>query len=200
MTKLLGFSTMRFEALPILELMIGFYEQPRGVTRFKDYINMMTSNKSNHLDLPLPFFNPMAKDHVPQKLLELKALELELYLQKVCTMVNEELHVFANLPERTIRIAFSLADDLKGGWTNKYSTHFGNTFAPKGMLNYNFASPLFWTSEEYSIDLIQKRIEETLWRTVYHLRVGFPITLYQHLVFFFLIVKKLSTHTPSNTL
>lgn len=172
---------MQFELFPLLERMIEFYQQPRGRQRFEDYLQMLRGDDPNNMEMPLPYFNPMAKDHVPALLVQLREIGAEAIMEQVIAEVNRQIKEDASLLNATFRVALSLADDRHGAWTNQYSTHYSNTFKPKGFLNYQFASPLFWTSEEQDSALVKHRTLETLWRTVYHQQNPFPETLAQHL-------------------
>jgi len=171
---------MQFEVLPLLEIMLDFYQKPRNRGRFEDYLRLLYNKDKNQLLLPLPLFNPMAKDHVIDKLGALKQLDLENLMGQAVQEVNTELKRL-KLPPQSIRFAFSLADDLRGGWTNRYSTDYGNTFQAKGLLNRKFWTCIFWTSEHYDQQLLQHRIRQNLWRCVYQIQHHFPNTLFEHL-------------------
>jgi len=172
---------MKFRVLPILDLLLDFYQQERSPERFQAYLQMVYDRQKDQLRLPLPFFNPMAKDHVIAHLQTLQNLASEAILADCCTLVNDSFQLEQNLPEKDFQILLSLADDLHGGWTNQYSTHYSNTFSPKGLFNHQYCTALFWTSETQTRELVRKRCLETLWRTIYHTQYNYPITLLEHL-------------------
>ncbi len=68
---------MNFELLPILNLMLNFYEKPRDFDRFQTYLALLQGDTKGDLVLPISGFNPMAKAHVLDKLREFKALDAE---------------------------------------------------------------------------------------------------------------------------
>lgn len=172
---------MYFEVLPILDVMLEFYSAERTPQRFQEYLKLIYDRQQDSLKLPLPFFNPMAREHVPEQLQNLRALEAESIMGQCCLEVNQQLDTF-NLPEDlSFQVCLSLSDDLKGGWTNQFSTHFGNSFLPKGLFNHQYCTPLFWTSETHDSALARQRTLETLWRTVFQLKNGFALDLAEHL-------------------
>ena len=172
---------MQFQAIDILEGMLEFYQLPRDRQRFEEYLRRMVNQNNDQLLLPLPHFNPMGKEHVPEKLKELIELDAESILDTCCQELNESIQEVDFFPDQTIYVGLSLADDLMGAWTNKYSTDYGNTFHPRGMLNHQFATPIFWTAEEYTSSIIKERIASMLCRYVYILKNSYAGNLKEHL-------------------
>jgi hypothetical protein len=168
---------MKFELLPILDLLIEFYQQERSPQRFQEYLRLMM-NEEGDLDFPLPLINPMAKEHLPLQLQELRNLDAENHVISEIENINEQTK---NEPYADFRVCLILADDWKGGWTNRFSTDYSNTFHPKGIFRRQFCTPLLWTSEPKSTTLIKQRTAETLWRTIYQLQHSWPTTLADHL-------------------
>lgn len=169
---------MKFELIPILDRMIDFYHQPRSFERFKEYLYALQGDTKGDLVLPISGFNPMAKEHIPQKLIRLKDLNAEAIAQQVMDDINARDLIPAN--QRVIRVALTLADDLKGGWTNRYTTDYDSKFKLNALVNRNFCVPYFWSSEEYSTDMIKLRIAEHLFRTLYRMNYPQPNTLREH--------------------
>lgn len=75
----------------------------------------------------------------------------------------------------------NLSDDLKGGWTNHFTSDYDSKFKFNGLYNKNFCCPLFWSSENYSIDKIKIRTKEYLQRSIYWESFPKPITMKGHL-------------------
>jgi hypothetical protein len=169
---------MRFELLPVLDIMLEFYEKPRNIERFQSYLNLLHGQNQNDLALPLAGFNPMAYEHVHFKLLELQTFQIEKRLEGILNYWNAR----HEKPNDTLvfRVAFNLADDLKGGWTNRFTTDYENKFNQQGLVNLKFCTPLFWVSERYSPVLIEERTLAALYRTKYRLDHGTPKTLIDH--------------------
>jgi len=95
--------------------------------------------------LPISGFNPMAKDHILEKITQLQNLGAEKLILSVINKYNSTLKSPQN---NTIKIVLNLADDLKGSWTNSYSTDYESKFKLNGFIKRNFCVPYFWTSEK----------------------------------------------------
>ncbi len=157
--------------------MIDFYKKPPSQVRFQEYLNLMSPNRKDVV-LPIAAYNPMAKAHVWAKLEALKALNTEGVMQSIISKVNEK----NRHEDIAFQVALVLADDLKGGWTNRILTDYKSKFED----NFNqkkrpFCTPFFWSSEDFSIENIRIRVEEYLWRTVFQAEKGFDKTLFHHL-------------------
>lgn len=155
---------MIFQVVPILDKMLEFYKMPVNRERFNNYISMLQGNSKGDLDLPISGYNPMAKEHINQKIWELQELNAEEILQNVLDDINQS--KLSNNSE-IIKVVINIADDLKGGWTNHYTTDFDSKFKLNALVERNFCTPYFWTSENYSEELIVERIKEYAFRTVY---------------------------------
>jgi len=138
----------------------------------------LEGNTKGDLELPITGFNPMAKDHVIQKIEELEALGAETILENLINEFNAEI---TESSSKEITVVLNLADDLKGGWTNFYSSDFDSKFKLNGIINRNFCVPYFWTSEKYSAEIIRNRTMGYLNRTLYGLNNPKPKTLEEHL-------------------
>jgi hypothetical protein len=166
-----------FTLLPVLDTLIGFYKKPPSPARFQDYLNLMTPNRKDVI-LPIMGYNPMAKGHVLTQLEALKALNTEGSLEAIISKVNEK----TGINEPKFQVALVLADDLKGGWTNRILTDYNSKFVDNfNQVKRPFCTPYFWSSEDFSIEKIENRVEEYLWRTVFQVERGFNKTLLHHL-------------------
>ena len=69
-------SLMRYHYTPVLDLVIDLYRKPRDPQQrfFNGYLKLIQTPDKKDLQLPLPFFNPMAKDHILTQLLTLKEM------------------------------------------------------------------------------------------------------------------------------
>ena len=131
-----------FQVLPILDTMIEFYEQPRTPERFNRYLALLRGNTKDDLAFPIGGFNPMAKEHVLEKLLQLKQLRVETIISETLADLNIQLSA-----SEKIQVAFNLADDLHGGWTNKFSSDYSSNFKLSALVRRNFCTPFLWTGE-----------------------------------------------------
>lgn len=166
-----------FTLLPVLDTMIDFYKKPPSQARFQDYLNLMSPNRKNVI-LPIAGYNPMAKDHVLAQLEVLKTLNTEGIMKTVIAKINEK----TGLGEPEFQVALVLADDLKGGWTNRILTDYKSKFDDGfNQLKRPFCTPFFWSSEDFTVEKIENRVTEYLWRTVFQVENGFSKTLLHHI-------------------
>ena len=125
---------MSFELLPIIDRMLDFYQKPRDAAIFQLYLNMLLPRDSygkgdtkGDLVLPIGGYNPMGKEHVSEQLTALKALDTEGVMQNVISQVNKK----DDKTQPHFKIALCLSDDLKGGWTNRFTTDYDSKFKLK---------------------------------------------------------------------
>ncbi|MEO7292620.1 MAG: hypothetical protein ABIW34_05930 [Ginsengibacter sp.] len=169
---------MIFELLPTIDIMFDLYEKPRTIERFQQYLKILQGDTKGDLAMPISGFNPMAKEHILQKLTELKSLNTEQVVQETLFDLNNKL---TNQPnDKIYKVALNLSDDLKGGWTNHFTTDYESKFKINAIVNRNFCTPLFWTSEHFTIELIKKRTLQYAYRTIYWLTNPKPKTLKDH--------------------
>lgn len=171
---------MTFELIPVLDKMAEFYEKPANFNRFKDYLKLLTGNTDNDLELPIGAFNPMAKEHVLQKLNELRDLKAEKIASETFKVLNQELKNVSHT--KKFKVVLCLSDDLKGGWTNRYTCDYDSKFKLNALIARNFCTPIFWTSENFDAELIKQRIREYCYRTLYWLDKPKPTTLLDHVL------------------
>jgi hypothetical protein len=179
---------MTFELLPVIDIMLDLYEKPRNLDRFKEYLALLQGDTKGDLAVPLGGFNPMGKEHVAVKLQELRRLDAERLMQQTLLSLNNTLA--ATHPDRAIKVALNLSDDVAGGWTNRYTSDYQNKFQIQALVKRNFCTPVFWTSEEYSETLMQQRTQEQVYRTLWVLDNGKPVTLEAHVLQEAFVAKK----------
>jgi hypothetical protein len=142
---------MKFIYTPFLDEMIKLYQNPRAYEeRFTKYLELIQGDKKDDMSRPLAFFNPMAKEHILEKLLELKNIEFEKWMELACQKNSTA--------GQEIRMYFNLADDVAGGWTTRESTHDislkVNPFIKRGL-----GVVVFYASEDITPELINERVE-----------------------------------------
>jgi hypothetical protein len=169
---------MSFELLPMLHTMLDLYRKPRSIERFREYLATLQGDTKGDMALPISGFNPMAKEHVLHKLEELMALDAERLMQIALADVNAKTKDL--LPVAPVRVVLNLADDLHGGWTNRYTTDYDSKFKISALVSRSFCAPYFWTSESFTPDLIQLRTKAYAFRTIYWLTHSRPKTLKEH--------------------
>ena len=154
------------------------YSKPISTERFQEYISKLQGGTKGDLALPISGFNPMAKHHILEKIDELEELNAEKIMERTITEFNSTLK---ESNDEEFLVVLNLADDLKGGWTNYYSTDFDSKFKLNAFVNRKFCVPYFWTSESYSSEIIRIRTIEYLSRTLYRIKNPQPKTLEEHL-------------------
>ncbi len=169
---------MRFQLKPILSEIKDLYAKPISTERFKAYISKLQGGTKGDMVLPIGGFNPMAKEHILQKISELENLNAEIVMGETIKEFNSTLD---KSPTKEITVVLNIADDLKGGWTNFFSTDFDSKFKLNAFVNRQFCVPYFWTSESYSRALVESRTLGYLKRTLYRVNHPQPKTLEEHL-------------------
>jgi hypothetical protein len=141
---------MNFKYIPILDLVIDLYQKPRTIEdRFVSYLKLVQTPDKKDMALPLTFFNPMAKEHVLEKLLELKAIDFENLMIDNCQKYSTA--------GKEIDFYFNLADDIGGGWTTRESTHeLSLKISPYQKRNCGVV--VFYASEDITPIIIQERV------------------------------------------
>ncbi|MCW3101898.1 MAG: hypothetical protein JWO09_338 [Bacteroidetes bacterium] len=169
---------MPFLLSPLLDTMIGLYGKPRSMERFHEYLKILQGNSKDDMLVPVGNFNPMGKEHVLQKLEELKKLDAEKLMNDAIAEINSET---GGQPSSGFRVSIAVADDLHGAWTNRYTTDYDSKFRLNALVTRNFCTPLFWTSEAFSGELIRSRTREYCYRTLHWLTAPKPETLAEHI-------------------
>lgn len=168
---------MKFELLPTIDIMLKLYEKPRTVERFQEYLKTVQGDTKGDLAMPISGFNPMAKEHLLDKLTELRELKAEQLMVETLAELDSKI-TFQSTD--IFKVALNLSDDLKGGWTNRYTTDYDSKFKINALVNRKFCTPIFWTSESFTTELIRERTLEYAWRTVYWVQKPKPKTLRDH--------------------
>ncbi len=169
---------MTFESSPIIEKMLELYQKPRNFDRFQDYLGILQGVTKGDLAIPISGFNPMAKEHVVEKLLELKAINAEQIIADTISELNKKGIKEGN--GKVFKLSLTLADDLKGGWTNRFTTDYDSKFKLNALINRHFCTPVFWTSENFDAIVIRERTLEYAFRTVHWMSKPKPKTLQAH--------------------
>lgn len=170
---------MTFELLPTLDIMIDLYAKPRTDERFQAYLKILQGDTKGNLIMPIGGFNPMAKEHLLDGLLELKNLGAEQIMTDTIKELNDKL-VSKQLGQN-IKVALNVSDDLKGGWTNRFTSDYDSKFKFDGLIKRGFCTPILWTSEHFTKDKIRTRTLAYALRTLYWLTASKPKTLKAHL-------------------
>ncbi len=155
--------------------MIEFYHLPRSSSRFNEYLNILIG-RSGDMKMPIPHFNPMAKEHIINKLSHLKALHIEEIASTVIEKVNSQIK---SNSKQIMKVSIALADDVHGGWTNLYATDYSAKFDFNGYHVRNFCTVVLYASQTYTKEKLERIIEEYCHRS-YRWSTP-PVTLEDHI-------------------
>src|SRR3954471_23581220 len=109
---------MNLTYFPLLPIQRRLQALPRDRERFQTYLRTITNADGTDIELlPLLAMNPMGKDHVTALVDELLALDAD---GIAAGIVAETASEHADLPG-DFRAALVVADDLMGGWTNRWA-------------------------------------------------------------------------------
>ncbi|WP_189007026.1 hypothetical protein [Deinococcus roseus] len=164
------------EAVPLLKKQRALYEVPRGMERFQAYLDLMIDGHPERLPtLPLQALNPMAREHVAERLDELIAAGADGWLQDFAAELN------ARLPDRPDRkICWVMVDDVKGGWTHRYLNDASARFN-QAKYHLDWIPVMLWVSEDIKQENLRRSAFSNAFRHFYMLQHGAPETLQQML-------------------
>ena len=110
-----------FDYTPLLQIQRDIQGMPKGIERFRHYLRTIWNCYEADFELiPLMLANPMGKDHVTALLDELLALGGDEIAADAAAQASARL---ADIPGE-FKAGVVVADDLKGGWTNRFDWEF----------------------------------------------------------------------------
>ena len=181
---------MKIEYVPVLQIQRNLQGMPANYDRFRKYLEIIgADNGGAELALPsLIAANPMGKEHVTHYLNELLAMDAD---GQATLSVKEAMAQLADEPG-AFKLALVVADDLKGGWTNRYANEYTQRFPlpaskagtaelPRWLKDF-WLTALLWTSEKPSLQRVREAVLTPIFRMVYFQRHGFPSTLREMIV------------------
>ncbi len=119
---------MNITYVPLLQIQRDLHGLPRNRERFLKYLRTIGSRDGNTLELPsLLIMNPMGLEHVTAHLDALLAMDADTIAAQAVADAERELATSSG----DFKAALVIADDLKGGWTNRFATEYTLRF-PKG--------------------------------------------------------------------
>jgi hypothetical protein len=146
-----------------------FQGLPRNFARFQQYLRTIV-NQEDGLELPpLGIMNPMGRDHVTALLDGLLALDAD---RVAALAAADAARAFPDVPGE-FKIGLVVADDLMGGWTNRYDYEFNFRFgsrpfepdpnSPSGFrlprwLKHFWLTGVLWSSEPASERAVREAI------------------------------------------
>jgi len=173
---------MNLDYVSLLQIQRDLHAIPRGMERFQQYLRTIGGKDGDHLELPsLVIMNPMGKEHVTALLDALLAMDADGIAARALAEAATQL---ANEPGDH-KAALVVADDLMGGWTNRYATEFTLRF-PGGSsvqrplprwTKHFWVNGVLWSSEPASERTVREAILTAVYRTAYWQRHGPARTL-----------------------
>lgn len=167
---------INIEPLSILQPMLELYQLPRSRARFEKYLDMLQGPNKDDMVMPIGYFNPMANKAGVEQLQQLIDHKAEELISKAWDDLSIS-HIHHEHPSTTIGVAINLVDDVEGAWSERHPTDYKSKFEFGAHLKRQFCTPIFFTSESLDEQLIIKRIQGYLCRTVYWLEHSAPLTL-----------------------
>lgn len=143
---------MKVEFVRLLQIQRDLYRLPRGWERFQAYLKTMVDPRTGDLALPLVPMNPMGKEHVPALLDEYIRLDADRAAEHA--VVN--LGAWYGDISASFKAGLVIADDLKGGWTNRYASEFSYRFETRALHKRGWLLGILWTSEQPSAEVAAK--------------------------------------------
>ena len=176
---------MQLDYVPLLNVQRELCALPRNRARFERYLRTIFQGDELGMRAPLLAMNPMSKEHVHELLDQLLELDCDAAGAQATT---EALNQVEDVPGN-FKVTLVVADDLKGGWTNRYANEFEYRFgmwsgaAASGQselppyLNHFWLFGVLWSSEAPSIALAREAVLTAIFRAAYVHRHGQARTL-----------------------
>ena len=182
---------MNLDYVPLLRVMRELQSIPRGQPpdfngkrRFRQYLRTIFDYDRKVIKLaPLFFMNPMGKDHVTALLDAYLAMDGDGIGARVTAEVAA---LYADVPG-DFKVGLIVADDLMGGWTNRYDHEFLFRFGPPRLpsggverspwLKDLWLTGVLWSSEAASEPAVRESILTAAHRVAYMHRHGPARTL-----------------------
>ena len=171
---------MKLTFMPLLGVQRQLYAMPRGIDRFREYIKTMTDAETGDLALPLVAMNPMGKDHVPALIDEYLALGAEKIAEEAVLAagaVGAAADRGGVKADHSYRVALVVSDDLKGGWTNRWTSEYSHRVETAAITKRGWLVGILWTSEPASADRVRDAVLTSIYRAEYLQHHRAPRTL-----------------------
>lgn len=174
---------MNLDYVPLVPVMRELHRVPRGRERFRKYLwTINPGGGPGDQLLPLVAMNPMGKDHVAALLDALLVLDADAIAAQATA---EAAAVLANVPG-DCKVGLVVADDLMGGWTNRYADEYTHRFGPDSFrsgstrprwLKADWLTCVLWSSEPASARAVREAVLTVAHRRAYVHRHGPARTL-----------------------
>ena len=164
---------MNITYVPLLQKQRDLYAIPRGFDRFKSYIAEIHDKDNDEMLLPLSAMNPMGKEHIPELLDRYLALDADGVAARA---VADSAEKHANIAG-DFQVTLVIADDLHGGWTNRYDVDFKHRFESRAYHRRGWITGMLWTSDAVSAEAARLAALTALFRAAHIQQHGYAKTL-----------------------
>jgi hypothetical protein len=165
---------MNIEFVPLLQIQRDLYSLPKGPERFRAYLKTMVNSDGSDVRLPpLVAMNPMGKNHVPDLLDSLLAMDTETAAAQASA---EAVSRFATT-SGDMKLGLVIVDDLMGGWTNRYFSEFFHRFEGPSAYRRGWMSAWIWSSETPTLQALREEVMGVVFRMAYVIEHGAALTL-----------------------
>lgn len=177
---------MRLDYVPLLQVQRDLHDLPRDPGRFQQYLRTIFQDDDIGMRLPLLAMNPMGQEHVTALLDGLLALDADAVAARAAADAAAELTYVPG----DFKAALVIADDLLGGWTNRYANEFEYRFGGGRGRSQSSTKPelprwlrhfwlfgVLWSSEPASEKAAREAILTAVYRAAYIHRHGHARTL-----------------------
>jgi hypothetical protein len=173
---------MELDYVPLLRIQRELHGLPRNLQRFLQYLRTMENRYGiDGMRVPLLIMNPMGREHVTALLDQLLALDGDGVAARALAEVSPQV---ADVPG-SAKVTLVIADDLKGGWTNRYAWEFDLRFRYAGppperlphWLKHFWVSAVVWSSEPATEQRTREAVLTAVLRMAYVYRHGTARTL-----------------------
>ena len=117
--------------------------------------------------------NPMGKNHVPELLDSLLAMEAE----TVAAEASAEAVGHVASISGDMQTGLVVVDDLMGGWTNRYFSEFFHRFEGPSAYKRGWISAWIWNSEAPALQAVREEVMAVIFRAAYVLEHGAALNL-----------------------
>jgi hypothetical protein len=168
---------MNVDYVPLLQVQREIQGLPRNPERFRQYVRTMKNEYgADGMLIPLLWANPMGKEHVTALLDAFLTLDAD---SIGAAAVAEASARVEDVPG-DVKATLVIADDLMGGWTNRYDYEFQLRFQcggpperlPFRWLKHFWISGLLWTSEPATEAVAREAMLAAVYRAAYVHRHG----------------------------
>ena len=164
----------------MFEEMRRIYQMPRDMGRFREYLATMTDATQDDLAYPpLVLINPMAHEHLLEYVESLIASRADEIVQSAISECSAEVQ---DIPD-SFSMSLVVMDDLKGGWTNRYSYELNGRrmpnprdLPPRQRARF-WITGVLWSSEPPQAVAVRRAALQSIYRTYYVLKHGPARTL-----------------------